>query len=45
MFRRKARQEKRKEVETSVRQAEHSQKEDEGVVGLLHAPTSETVAY
>ena len=40
-----ARQEKRTGVEINVRQAERSQKEDEGVVGLLHALTSETVGY
>ena len=40
-----ARQEKRTGVEINVRQAGRNQKEDEGVVGLLHALTNETVGY
>ena len=40
-----ARQEKRMGVEINVHQAGHNQKEDEGVVGLLHALTNETVGY
>ena len=45
MFRKMARQEKQKGAETDVRRAGHSQREDEEVVELLHAPTSETVGY
>ena len=34
-----------KEVEKDVRRAGRNQKEDEGVVGLLHALTYETMGY